>query len=258
VSKDLRLHRPPQGPPRRPLVGVTPDLAEPGPQAPSARYELKVSYADAVLRAGGLPVLLPYAEEAGVVEQYLDRVSGLVITGGAFDVPPSLYGEQAREGLGPLKPGRTAFEAALLRGALARNLPVLGVCGGMQLLNVLLGGTLIQDLRRELPDANDHQQQHDRAQPHHPVEVKEGTILAELLGKGNVMVNSTHHQAARTLGEGVRASAVAPDGVVEAVESERHAFAIGVQWHPEALIHTVPSHLAIYKGLVARAKELRR
>ncbi len=246
------------GHPRRPNIGITPDVSAVTAEAPHPRYELKVAYADAVLRAGGLPLVLPYTEESAVIDLYLDRVSGVVVTGGAFDIPPGAYGEAAREGLGALKPSRTSFETEIIRRALARNMPVLGVCGGMQLLHVVLGGSLFQDIRRELTSAREHEQQHDRAQPQHPVDVRDGTVLAELVGKGQLMVNSTHHQAANRIPEGVRVSAVAPDGVVEAIESPEHTFAVGVQWHPELLIHTVPAHLGLYRGLVGKAREARR
>jgi putative glutamine amidotransferase len=221
-------------------------------------YQLKAAYADAVIRAGGLPLVLPYVDDRGCVDAYLDRVSGLVVTGGAFDVSPELYGEKAREGLGPLKESRTTFESALLRGALDRGVPVLGICGGMQLLNVVAGGTLIQDIAGEVPHAANHEQKHDRTQPQHPVDVKDGTLLADLLGKGQLMVNSTHHQAVKTPGKGVVVSAVATDGVIEAIELPSHSFAIGVQWHPELLISAIPLHLGLYRGLVNKAREMRR
>ena len=166
----------PHGTPlRRPTVGITPDAEGDGE---SERYVVKTAYAEAVLRAGGLPLVLAVTADAGVVDAYLDRVSAVVVTGGAFDVPPEAYGETAREGLGPLKPSRTAFETLVLQGALRRKLPLLGVCGGMQLLNVVLGGTLYQDLRRECPEAKEHEQKNPRSQPSHPVEVRDGSTLA--------------------------------------------------------------------------------
>jgi putative glutamine amidotransferase len=242
---------------RRPSIGITPDHLAEGAGGP-ARFELKASYPEAVVRAGGLPLILPVVEDSVVIETYLDRISGLVITGGAFDIHPSAYGEEPREGLGPQKQERTRFESAILRAALKRNLPVLGICGGMQLLNVVLGGTLFQDIRRELTAAKEHEQKHERSQPQHPVEVHEGSLLAENVGKGQLMVNSTHHQAVNKLGENVIACATAPDGVIEGIEVKGHPFAVGVQWHPEALIHSLPLHLGIYKGLVQKARESRR
>jgi putative glutamine amidotransferase len=224
----------------------------------SSRYVVKTAYAEAVLRAGGLPLVLPVSAEASVVDAYLDRVSAVVVTGGAFDVPPEAYGETPREGLGPLKPARTAFETLVLQAALRRKLPLLGVCGGMQLLNVVLGGTLYQDLRRELPSAKEHEQRTARSQPSHPVDVRDGSALADVLGRGQLMVNSTHHQAVFKLAPGVRLSAAAPDGVVEAIESTEHPFALGVQWHPELLLQSMPLQLGLYRALVQKARDTRR
>src|SRR5688572_11204946 len=131
----------PHGPGRRPNIGITPDLCRrEGSTAPV--YELKTTYADAVVKCGGLPLVLPYVDDRQVIEGYLERISGLLVTGGAFDIPPQAYGEAVREGLGELKPSRTSFETMMIQGALTRNIPVFGICGGMQLLNVVLGGTL--------------------------------------------------------------------------------------------------------------------
>ena len=243
---------------RRPNIGITPDYQPRPADSGTPRYELKAAYADAVFRAGGLPFVMPYTDDPAGVDAYLERISGLLLTGGAFDIPPESYGDTVREGMGETKPQRTAFEQALLVAALRRNMPVLGICGGMQLLNVVLGGTLIQDIRTELPEAKDHEQKHDRTQPHHPVDVKDATVLADLMGRGQVMANSTHHQAVKAVGENVKVCAVAPDGVIEAIESTTHAFALGVQWHPELLLQSVPLHLGIYKGFVHKARESRR
>ncbi len=245
--------------PRRPSIAITPDATLATPESPFVKYELKAAYAEAVLRAGGLPFLVPYTDDRALMEQYLDRVSGLLITGGAFDIPPEAYGEPSKAGLGVLKQGRTNFELALLRIALQRKLPVLGICGGMQLLNVAFGGTLVQDIATELPAARPHEQQHDRTQPQHPIEVKDTSVLAECVGgKGQLMVNSTHHQAVKDVGPGLLVSASSPDGVVEAIESiAKDQFALGVQWHPELMLDTVPPNLGIYKLFVHRARDRR-
>jgi putative glutamine amidotransferase len=244
------------GYPRRPSIGITPDISTPTPETPHPRYELKTAYAEAVLRSGGLPFVLPYSDDRGVIDAYLDRVSGVLVTGGAFDISPELYHEPVQDGLGPLKPVRTTFELTVLRAALARKMPVLGVCGGMQLLNVACGGTLVQDIALELPSARPHQQQHDRAQPQHPVEVKGDTQLAECVGRGQLMVNSTHHQAVKKVGEGLLVCATAPDGVIEAIE-HKEGFALGVQWHPELLLESVPPNLGVYRTFVTRARDRR-
>lgn len=245
--------------PRRPSIAITPDITTPTPDAPFPKYDLKAAYADAVLRAGGLPFIIPYTDDRSLIDQYLDRVSGLLITGGAFDIPPEAYGESPKSGLGDLKPTRTHFELAVLRLALQRKLPVLGVCGGMQLLNVAYGGTLVQDILTEVAGAKPHEQKHDRTQPQHPIDVKDHTVLAECVGgKGQLMVNSTHHQAVKAVGAGLVVSASSPDGVVEAIEVQaKDQFVLGVQWHPELMVDTVPPNLGIYRTFVHRARDRR-
>lgn len=234
----------------RPRIGLTLDADE-----ARGRYDLPAAYVDAVLQAGGLPILLPHAKDAAAA--YLALLDGLVVTGGAFDVPPELYGETPRGECGPLKPNRTAFEKDLLEAALASRLPVLGVCGGMQLLNVVRGGTLYQDLRADA-GIGGHEQPPPKDVPSHDANVVARTQLAALVGAGALPVNSTHHQAVRDPGAGVLVCARAPDGVVEAIELPDLPFAIGVQWHPEAVARHDPRHEAIYLGLVQAARDARR
>jgi putative glutamine amidotransferase len=231
----------------RPRIGMTLDADD-----AARRYELARSYVDAVLGAGGLPILLPHAD-AQVAGAYLALLDALVVTGGAFDVPPELYGEARREVCGRLKPERTRFEKDVLEAALAAGMPVLGVCGGMQLMNVLRGGTLYQDLAADA-GLRDHEQPAPKDVPSHEVVVAPGTQLAALVGEGPLKVNSTHHQAVREPGTGVLVSARAPDGVVEAIELPDLPFAIGVQWHPEAAGRHEARHLAVYRGLVDAAR----
>jgi putative glutamine amidotransferase len=242
-------------PERAPLIGITPDEGTSSGEFGLPQYELKKSYAEAVASAGGLPLVLPYTADRASIEDYLALCDGLLITGGAFDVPPALYGEKAREGLGTLRPERSTFEATLVTEALARDIALLGICGGMQLLNVVCGGTLFQDLERELPGARSHEQQRSRREPSHEVTISAGTRLSDALGPGALMVNSTHHQAVRKLGDGLVTSAVAPDGVVEAIEASRPRFAVGVQWHPELLVKSVPINRGLYRAFVAAAAQ---
>jgi len=237
----------------RPVIGITPDLgqtsARPGRPA-TPQYELKQAYTDAVLAAGGLPIVLPYSEDASAPQEALDLCDGLVITGGAFDIPAEFYGAQASARMGLLKRGRTAFEQRVLRAALAADVPVLGVCGGMQLLAVELGGTLFQDIVQEVPGALDHEQRNDPREPGHAARIVPGSELASIVGRSEIEVNSTHHQAVKDPGR-ARVCAVAPDQIVEAIELPDQ-FALGVQWHPELLAGN--EHLALYRALVERAR----
>jgi putative glutamine amidotransferase len=196
-------------------------------------------------------VLLPHVP--GAAAEYCALLDGLVVTGGAFDVDPSLYGEARRPACGQTKPERTAFELEVLRAALAAGLPVLGVCGGMQLLAVARGGTLWQDLGADLGLAG-HEQPAPKDVPSHQAAIVPGTRLAALVGEGSLAVNSTHHQAVRDPGAGVVVSARAPDGVVEGIEVPDLPFAVGVQWHPEAALRHDPRHARLYGGLVEAAR----
>ncbi|HSB20228.1 MAG TPA: gamma-glutamyl-gamma-aminobutyrate hydrolase family protein [Anaeromyxobacteraceae bacterium] len=233
----------------RPRIGLTLDVAGDG-----RRYLLKREYADAVLEAGGMPVPLVYPPPGEAVD-LLALVDGLVVTGGAFDVPPELYGEARRPACGPSKPERTEAELALLRQALAARLPLLGVCGGMQLLAVACGGTLWQDLPTDLGGrALGHEQPPPRDLPTHEVRIEPGTLLARLVGEEPLRVNSTHHQAVRDPGRGAAVSGRAADGVVEAIELPAHPFALGVQWHPEAVRVHEPRSLRVYAGLVEASR----
>ncbi|MBI5508280.1 MAG: gamma-glutamyl-gamma-aminobutyrate hydrolase family protein [Deltaproteobacteria bacterium] len=217
---------------------------------PTPRLFLTRAYADAVFRAGADPVLLPILP-ADRAPALLDSVHALVVSGGALDVPPSFYGETVHTACGPTSEERSAFERALVLAAVDRDLPLLGVCGGMQILNVALSGSLHQDLSlRE--NTQSHQQPHDKAQPHHPVHVSAPSLLHRIIGgKDTLAVNSTHHQVVKEVGRGLAVTAVAADGVVEAVELPGKRFVLGVQWHPESM--PTAEQRAIYAALVAAA-----
>ncbi len=214
-----------------PIVGVTLDSEEPGAYSRLPWYALRQNYCEAILRAGGLPFLLPHEPEQ--TEAYLDHIDALVVTGGAFDVDPALFGAATRHSTVKLKTRRTAFELEITKGALARDMPVLGICGGQQLLNVVLGGTLIQHIPDEVESALPHEQPNPRTEAGHRVAVAPGTLLHRICGVGELEVNSAHHQAVKTVGAGVVIDAVAPDGVIEGIEDPRYRYCLGVQWHPE-------------------------
>ena len=232
-----------------PVIGLTLDAEAPGGYSKFPWYAIRENYCAAVVRAGGLPVLLPH--EAALTARYLDGLDGLLVTGGAFDVDPALFGAEARHASVTTKDRRTAFELAATRIALERDLPVLGICGGQQLLNVALGGTLIQHIPDEVPDALAHEQPNPRDQPGHAVAVTPGSRLYAICGTGSLEVNSAHHQAVKAAGAGAAVNAVAPDGVIEGIEHPGYRFCLGVQWHPEFAIGRADE--AIFEAFVAAA-----
>jgi putative glutamine amidotransferase len=229
-----------------PLIGLTLDAEAPGSYSKYPWYALRQNYADAIAASGGLPVALPHL--AGLSDAYLDRIDALVVTGGAFDVDPALYGDAETHGSVTLKQGRTQAELALVRGALARGKPVLGICGGEQLLAVAIGGTLIQHIPDSVENALPHEQPNPRHEAGHAVSVTPGTLLHRIVGRTAMNVNSSHHQAVASAGPHGMVNAVAPDGVIEGIEDPRHRFCLGVQWHPE--FHIDPGDRAIFDALI--------
>ena len=236
---------------RLPVIGLTVDREPAGGYSSLPWYALRCNYAGAVSAAGGIPLLLPH--ETAHAGAYLDRIDGLLVTGGDFDVDPALFGAAERHEAVSLKPGRTDFELAMVRGALARDMAVLGICGGQQLLHVALGGRLIQHIPDEVPDALAHEQPNPRTEPGHAVAVEPGTRLAEIVGKDTLHVNSAHHQAAADEPPGVAVNARAPDGVIEGIEAPDYRFCLGVQWHPE--FHIDRGDARIVEAFVAAARD---
>lgn len=230
------------------LIGISLDSESKPTYSKFPWYALRENYTDTFINAGATTLGLPH--DLNAVEHYLALLSGVVITGGAFDISPELYGEMltpvARE---RLKPKRTDFEIALLKGALARNMPILGICGGEQLLNVVLGGTLIQHIPDEVPDALKHLQSYDASYTAHRVEITPNTLLHRLVGTTSIDVNTSHHQAVKAVRDPVIISARAPDGIIEAIELPDHPFCLGVQWHPE--FHSTEYDKQIIAGFVA-------
>lgn len=232
-----------------PLVGITLDSEPAGGWSKYPWYAVRQNYCAAVVAAGGLPVLLPH--EPDQAEAYLERIDALLVTGGAFDLDPALFGADTRHETVRTKDRRTAFEAAIARGALDRDLPLLGICGGQQLLNVVLGGTLIQHIPDEVENALTHEQPNPRHEAGHEVALAADSLLRSICRTDGMGVNSAHHQAVKQVGAGVTVSAVAPDGVVEGIEAPSYRFCLGVQWHPEFAIS--PGDSAIFRAFVAAA-----
>lgn len=193
------------------------------------RYVVRENYLAVLQKRGGIPILTPYTESS--IDTYLDLCWGLMIIGGGFTIDPALFGQEKQTPL-EIKPERTQAEWTFFEKAFHRRMPILGICGGAQLINVALGGTLIQHIPSMRPHALEHSAS-DPTVPAHPLNVDTNSLLYRITGIAATEVNSSHVQSIDGLGRTLKASAYSPDGVVEAIESTEHPFCLGVQWHPE-------------------------
>lgn len=213
-----------------PLIGLTTDHETRPKGGSEAEYVLRSNYSSVIAQAGGMPVLLPYDTQD--VAALLDRIDGIVITGGMFDIPPQYYGHPADPGL-TLKRHRTDFERALIAEALRRDLPVLGICNGMQLLAVCCGGTLEADILRDVPGGLEHRPHDPPTAVAHRIEFLSPSLFDQITHGRDAWVNSLHHQAVREADGYFVAARCVDDGIIEAIEVPGKRFAFGVQWHPE-------------------------
>lgn len=241
----------------RPLIGIVPDYREGCANGYSVKnyYALRANYVEMVNKAGGAAVILTY--DYDLIDSYLESLDGIVVVGGYFDINPKRYGEQNIHHTVKLNDVRENFENALGTKVMKTSLPFLGICNGMQLINILHGGNVIQ----HIPDEEkyiDHEQSHvegfkDYTTGYHEVELSKGSKLFEIVGQEKIITNSSHHQAAKTAGKDLVVSGKAFDGVIEAIEKPSHPFCIGVQWHPEFEVSEADKK--IFEGFVEAARK---
>jgi len=236
-----------------PLIGITTSLTV--DKAPE-RASVNIAYIRAVQGAGGIPVLLPPHLSHEARAALWQRLDGLVLTGGG-DIDPARFDQPRHPKTEEVAPARDELELGLTRRALDEDVPLFAICRGLQVLNVALGGTLIQDLPSERPGSRQHSQREPRHEPTHAVKVMgEGTRLGRVLGTLEVNVNSMHHQAIDRLGFGLREVAWAPDGVIEGAElPDDDHFVLGVQWHPEELIGHDQAARNLFLALIEAARK---
>jgi len=241
---------------KRPRIAITAG-SNPGP---ANHAWLRFDYLHAIDKAHGLPsVIAPgfigdAAEAHDLANQILDNTDGLLLSGGA-DVDPEHFDEEPHEALGRIDTTRDPLELVLAREAVARDMPVFGICRGLQVLNVALGGTLVQDIPSEVSKKVLHETGDDRLVIGHEVDVEPGSKLATLLGTTRVGVNSFHHQSARALGRGLTQVATSPDdGVIEGIEMKDRGFVVAVQWHPENFWKTSAAFDGLFGGFVEAAR----
>ncbi len=236
----------------RPIVGVTPNFFDgdrTGAPHPDGSYYLNEPYVQAVLKAGATPLSLPFFEPGENVDALLDRLDGLVLTGG-FDVDMREFGEPLHPTVKRVHPHRLHFELDLIKKAVAKDMPILGICLGLQTLNLAYGGTILQHLPDQVGDLVKHKQaEEERTGFAHSIALTPGSRVREIMGSDSVQVNSLHHQACGEPGEGLVVTGVAEDGIVEVMERPASKFCVAVQWHPEDLI-AHKEHAALFEAFV--------
>lgn len=242
----------------KPVIGITSDSTfvdnRSYPEPSKVNFSPR-NISKAVTMAGGIPVILP-VNDPKIARNYIEFVDGLILAGGA-DVSPSLYGEDARTTIKATYPKRDVAEVAVAEEFIKAGKPILGICRGLQLLNVMLGGTLYQDLSENDEVFVKHIQETPSNHPIHIVHVNEDSHLASFLSN-EIYVNSFHHQIIRNLGEGLKIAATSSDGVIEAIELiNENKSVVAVQWHPENLYYKDKDHMALFENLVVRANRKR-
>lgn len=220
----------------KPTIGLTLDYQISKGYSNFPWYAIRENYFTSIEKSGGIPIGLPYCNDD--ITNYLKIIDGLVITGGNFDIHPNLFGEKITYKDINLKKERTAFELTLTKKAIDLNVPTLGICGGLQIINVVSGGTLIQHIPDEIKNPLIHEKNNPPTKSSHQVKITKNSQLYKLIQSENIDVNSSHHQSIKSPGDGLLINALAPDGVIEGIEHINKDFCIGIQWHPEFLINS--------------------
>lgn len=241
----------------KPIIGVTPDFnagdrEDMGGKEPT--YFLRARYMKAIEDAGGIPVVLPLLSNGAAWRQVVAHVHGLLVTGSGSDLAPELYGEHQRHKFARMSRERATMELGIAKAAYRANVPMLGICGGMQSINVALGGTLYQDIPAQFNTPIDHLPAYSATKTAHAVQIAPGSLLRRIAGKARVEVNSSHHQSIKRVASNLLQTAVAPDGIIEAIEAPDRVFVLGVQWHPEFLYERDPVQRRLFSALIRAAR----
>ena len=245
----------------KPVIGLTPDYnggdrQDMGGKEPT--YFLRARYLKAIEDSGGIPLMLPLLTKKGELRQILSTLDGLLMTGSGSDLDPELYGERQRYTFRRMAQERSSLELELTKLAYQANIPVLGICGGMQSMNVALGGTLYQDIGSQLTTTVPHQPSFSATKPAHKVSISPKSLLKRITKQSSIPVNSSHHQSVKKVARTLTQTAAAPDGVVEAIESPTLPFFLGVQWHPEFMYSRYPVQHRLFQALIQAAKRYRQ
>jgi len=218
---------------KKPIIGITLDEENSGYYSKFPWYAIRKNYLHSILKFGGIPFPLFYSLTS--LKDIFSIVDGIIITGGDFDINPSFY-EKKNIFSRNIKTKRTIFEMKICKICIENNIPILGICGGEQLLNVSCGGTLIQDIKKNNNKAIEHEQKNPRNQTSHFVNINTNSKLYKIIKRKKIKVNSAHHQSVKKLGKDIITSGTADDGIIESIENIKKDWCIGIQWHPEFLI----------------------
>lgn len=235
----------------RPVIGALAEIYD------DLQTRMNATYASAIEHSGGMPLVLPYVEDDGVIEDFVALCDGFLFTGGA-DVDPACYGEERTPACGESQPNRDALELRVFKSAFRTQKPILGICRGTQLINVALGGTLYQDLPSERPGDVAHRQTEPKNDFSHSVNLLADTPLHRLVGGERMRANSFHHQAIKKLGAGLAVMATADDGVIEAVYLEGEHYLRAYQWHPERLCEEDAPSKLLFDDFIAACRAQKR
>ena len=218
---------------KKPIIGITLDNEESGQYSKFPWYAIRQNYLHSIEDLGAIP--FPLSHSLNTINDIASLIDGIIITGGNFDIHPSIYGKKNINSRNK-KNIRTTFEMQLCKLGLNKNIPILGICGGEQLINVCLGGTLIQDIKSLNYETLDHEQSNPRNETSHEIFIVSQTKLHSIIHQPSIMVNSAHHQAVDKLGKNLIINGTSKDGIIESIEHTNHKWCIGIQWHPEFLI----------------------
>ena len=241
----------------KPIIGVTPDFnpgncQDMGGKEPT--YFLRARYTQAIEDAGGIPFILPLMPDVGAWRRIISQVDGLLITGSGADLAPENYGQKQRYKFKCMSTERTTLELGVSRVAHKADVPMLGICGGMQSIAVALGGTLFQDINSQIKNSIPHQPICSATKMTHSIQIEARSLLRRIAGKATIQVNSSHHQSVKNVPSCLRTTAVAPDGIIEAIEAPDKHFLLGVQWHPEFLYERHSIQKKLFRALIKAAQ----
>ncbi len=231
---------------KKPLIGITLDSEKMGTYSKFPYYALRENYLSSIIKFNAIPI--PLAHDIKLTDDFANILDGLIITGGDFDIDPKIYNE-TRKGSKNINNKRTNFELSIFKKFLETDKPILGICGGCQLINVAVGGTLIQDLEKK---SINHEQTNPRNQTSHGISLNTKSKLYKICKKRKLKVNSAHHQSIKQIGKNLVVSALARDGIIEGIEHKTHKWCMGLQWHPEFLI--TEDDFSIFENFIENIK----